>query len=181
MSEYEEYLNLVKKKGSNIDVVPAKYMTFELCSEALKNSTNYVAWKIGHAYAWSDELVDFYIEDSTVQGFTLQLIPEKFYTYERCMKAVIKTDGFDIDTVPDEMITYEMCLTAATLSHGECLEEIPERFKTKELCLEALLSTLETEDCEELLEYVPVEFKNEEMIQALIRNGNLEESYLPSN
>jgi hypothetical protein len=181
MSEYEECLKLVKLNPYRLEIVPAKHLDTNMCMTALEAMNKYekyrdIRWLAHHILetAWTDELVDSLLEATTYEN-VLDYIPKKFYTYERCMKAVEYSKGSSLSHVPDELKTYEMCLVAVKLSEGEAMMDVPERYLTGELCVLALVSAKYLEPFEDCLAWTPEELLTEEFYQNVFKSSLIKE------
>ncbi len=95
----------MKKSGVAIEYVPEKYITEEMCKNAVKN-------------------MDF--------GFCFQHIPEKFLTGEICMNAVKKKHSV-IRHISEKFLSKKICQLAFDGSYTNIIY-IPQKYMTKKMC-----------------------------------------------
>jgi len=174
--EYADWLDAVKSDGKNIEDVPERFKTVELCAEAVKNFTYLLD-------EWDIELEDLngYLND---YYFKYKLEPGE---YEKLIKAAKEKkegkgafkyvpeeikDAVHLELyeqrklyspedyfpeLPEHLKTAEMCLEEIKRNGGYKLEYVPEKFKTLELCIEAVKNSANYS----AFEYVPESLKEE--------------------
>lgn len=106
----ETLLTFVKRRGRDLTHVPAQLRDSEMCFEAIKSEL--VALDFIPKEAFTDEIVDYVL---TWEPMCLSVIPKKFLTYERCMKAIKDTNGDALEYIPDENQTIDICFEAVFL------------------------------------------------------------------
>jgi len=173
--EYAEWLEIVKKNGREIEDVPERFKTVELCAEAVKNFTYLLD-------EWEVELkdLDYYLND---YYFKLRE-PEEYkqivkaakekkedkgafkYVPEEIKDAVhlelyeqykLHSPEDYFPDLPEHLKTAEMCWEEVKRDGGYKLEYVPEKFKTLELCIEATKNSANYS----AFEYVPEHLKKE--------------------
>jgi hypothetical protein len=114
-----------------LEDVPEKYKTAELCLLALKTN--------GHELLYVPEKLktaELCLTAIMLDGCALQYVPEKLRTVELCLAAV-KKSGYSLEYVPENFKTAELCLTAVKENFW-AIVHVPEKLKTAELCLAAI-------------------------------------------
>lgn len=92
--DYNYYLNRIKK-GAELEKVPEKFRTAELCKIAVEN-----------------------------YGGNLKYVPDKLKTPELC-KIVVEDHGAALEYVPDKLKTPELCKIAVEHYYGAALPYVP--------------------------------------------------------
>jgi hypothetical protein len=134
-------LEYVTRKGINLDYVPLKLRTKELCLSVLLNG----------------------------DGGALQAVPEKLRTLDLCLLAV-HFAGWALEYVPEHLRTYEVCFMAVHQC-GSALQYVPEIYRTPELCRIAITTPMTlNEDFETVWRAVPEKSKTKEVCMAAMRD-----------
>jgi len=147
------YASLAYYSEKNAFLSLCKKQTYEICEEAIK----IYAYNIRYV---KEPTADLCLLACEVGDGILQYIPEKFRTYELCLKSIIKNHN-DIVYVPPNILDRYMCMESFKQSHS--LRYIPEKFRTYEMCLLAC----QTSDDE--LQYVNEEFRTDEICMLAIK------------
>ena len=108
----KEAIAAVREDGGNLQFVPKKYMTAELCLIAVKKT----GYTLEHEQIFMPQLV-------------LAYVPEKFRTPKLCMAAVMQ-EPFALLAVPEKFKTLELCI-AAVQADRRTLKHIPDTLKSK--------------------------------------------------
>lgn len=92
-------------------------------------------------------------------SFMLCIVPQKYRTYELCLKA-----SASINYIPKQHITPEICFNAA-IQNIHSFTYIPEEFQTYEMCLECVKNinpdlTFE----EDVYRLIPQKFQTDELM-----------------
>jgi hypothetical protein len=102
------FLSAFKNNHSHIKHIPAKYLTYDMCREA--------------------------VEDVFVN--VKECIPEQFRT-EELWRIALTSYGYRLMELPSALMSEEFCRLAVN-SYGRSLEFVPEQFRTKELFFDAV-------------------------------------------
>ena len=117
-----------------IEHIPIKYLTTELCKTCI--TAKYNIQNIPDDLL-TDEFWEWYVD----QCFCISDVPEKYLTYDICIKKV-KMYSDNIKYVPDHLKTQELCNIAIFdgfyVDYCNCISYIPDKFITKEICEESL-------------------------------------------
>jgi len=160
-----DWLTEVRKNGWELENVPAKLKTAEVCLEAVR--------KNGRALGYVPEnlrTTELCLEAVRQNGGALQHVPEELKTAELCFEAV-RQAGWVICYVPEKLLTAKLCLEAVR-NDSIALGNMPTKFRTAEVCLEAVRH-------EGHLYCVPVELRNDEVCLTAIRNDITELAFVP--
>ena len=129
--EYKEHYAQVKDWGDNLQYVPKKLITKELCEVAVSN-----------------------------YGYALQYVPEELKTPELCELAVTSNGGWALQFVPEELKTFELCEYAVSRD-GYNLDFVPDELRTFEICELAVQNEFKGRVDKVLNAFVPEEFHKE--------------------
>lgn len=136
-----ENFNLAYIKASSriFYSIPDKYLTYKICLEAVRGDSCLLS-KIPKHFLTKEicELAISKLENKNFQP-VLASVPEKFKTYEFCLKA-IQIDPGSLEHVPINIIDYSMCKKSVLLD-GEAISCVPDKFQTEELKLLAINQT----------------------------------------
>lgn len=158
-TEYDKYLQQVKTNYLEIKDVPKKFITFEMCIEAVKNIffddnyifgyipdniKNYDFWleciKVKSIYLWKvpENLIDYNLIFTAFKtdGIELNYKIKNFKSLELCIDAIKNNMGY-LHFLSDKILNYDLCLKAVKYSSAN-LKDVPKKFKTYELYLEAI-------------------------------------------
>ncbi len=97
-------------------------------------------------------------------GRMLAKVPEKMRDEGMCVAAV-NEDGLALQYVPEGLRSHEICL-AAVNGNGLALQYVPEGLRSHEICLAAVTRD---ENALMALRYVPAEFRDREIYEAVMK------------
>jgi hypothetical protein len=156
----KEALDAVNKNWHNLEYVPIKLLTVELCMKAVKNATSFEI------------------------GSPLEYVPEELKTPELCMEAVKNGYGYGgspLQYVPEKLKTPELCMEAAKKGKfcADTLWFVPEKLKTPELCMEGVKGTWSLDS---QLVYVPEKLRTLELcLEAVKADSTMAMKYVPES
>ena len=101
--EYQKWLDEVKKNGMELENVPEKYKTMEMCEMAVDYHGQFLEFV--PLELRTKELCELAVSTS---GWALEFVPIDMRTPELCEIAV-KEDGLNLEFVPEELKTFEFC------------------------------------------------------------------------
>ncbi len=178
----EFLIEVVKKHGEALHLVPKEMRTPEMCWLAVKN--NGLALKDVPEEMKTPEM---YAEAVKSNGKALRNVPEDMKTPEMCREAV-KNDIEAFGYVPEDMKTKKICLETfknnrgafiyvpkkvetlefyleAVKNYGVSLGNVPKKMRTPEMCWIAIKN-----DGKDLY-YVPKDMKTPEMCREAVKNN----------
>jgi hypothetical protein len=153
-------LAYVRHRASNLEYVPLKLRTKELCLSVLLDGAGWALQYVPEKL----RTLDLCLLSVNFHGWALQYVPEHLRTHEVCLMAVHQY-GSALSYVPEIYRTPELCRIAITtpMAHDEFFSTIwsaiPKKSKTKEVCMAAMGDTESTINwsCDESCFWVPCE------------------------
>ena len=159
---YEEWLAQVKEDPVNLNDVPNKLLTEELCLAAVQKEGAMLGWipesfKTGEICltAIKQKLSEKDCGDKEIVVL-LGKTPVHLRTPEMCRITVEKTGGC-LQFVPEDLRTLEICLLAFQSESyiGNELSYVPEKLRTSEICIAAVKNSADN------FEFVPESLKEQ--------------------
>lgn len=151
-----------KKSGYLIKDIPHKYITEEICLEAVKNK-GHVIKHIPEKFLTEEICLEAIKCDNGFSYAILKNIPMHLRTYDVCLEAVIQSSE-SFEYVPKEHVTYELC-SAAAEKDSLIAKKIPQEYFTEELCVKLL----KTSDV--AFKYIPPQYLSEKICLLAISHG----------
>ncbi len=172
-TEYDKYLQQVKTTSLKLLTLknfPKKFLTFELCIEAIKKLEEYDNMSFSRLLKFIPDnikIYNFWFECVKINGMCLQKVPEEHKTCELCIESIkhLKLNCYGVfgnyKFIPDNIKNYNFWLEFVRID-GMCLREVPEKHKTCELCIESIkkLKYDGIYDVDWLLNFIPNNIKN---------------------
>ena len=158
-------------RTGDIMYMPVKFVTQEMMINYFGGYENCLYISDDNYRADSLTIIDYCIEDRSVE-----YIPEELRTEELFTDYCVRT--FGISYIPDEFMTQELC-TAYNRMTGE-IYGIPIQFLTQEMCNNHYNFKKKFDTVLEILDFIPIQFRTQEMyieLYAEIKPKNIR--YIP--
>lgn len=183
-----------KQNSLAIKNIPLDYITEGMCESAIKSSDDVQLWAIPIQFL-TPKLCEIAVGKCGINleyvpeefkcknlyelacksfGLALNIVPLDFHTYDMYLSAVNNT-GTALSYIPESNQTVELC-EIAVKNCGSALLYCADKFKTRQLCRNAVKSKNIHSN---ILNFIPPDFKTEEMYDDLVTSSGAHFKYLP--